>query len=125
MGNAVLMEIDPTTGLPSALELEDADTWNNPIGEDQLVTAIQAIIEAGYEGVKIRVVGRTSKGKFIWKMSYREDTPEGRLAKGLPMLAKYGCKKIDPDQCLQTLERVYLEQGLKPPKKRESQESRR
>ena len=112
MSNSILVVSDATTGhLPYILEPENADAWQNPDGETRMGEILIAIVKAGYSGIRIEVLGKTSAGKLIWNLFYNDETPEGRMAAGLYALAKAGSKLLPVDEALSILERVYREQG--------------
>jgi hypothetical protein len=101
--------------LPYVIESEDADAWQNPDGEARMCEILFAIFEAGYSGIRIGVLGKTSADKLLWSLHYNIESPEGRLAVGLYLLAKAGKKLFPVEEALSILERVYREQGLPLP----------
>jgi hypothetical protein len=122
VSNTILVIGDANAGhLPYVIEPEDADAWLNPDGETRMGEILIAIFKAGYAGIKIEVLGKTSAGKLLWTLHYNEETPEGRMAAGLYLLAKAGNKLFPVDEAMSILERVYREQGLPLPEKTKPQ----
>jgi hypothetical protein len=118
MSNSILVVSDATTGhLPYILEPENADAWQNPDGETRMGEILIAIVKAGYSGIRIEVLGKTSAGKLLWNLHYNAESPEGRMAAGLYALAKAGNKLFPVDEAMSILERVYREQGRPLPTK--------
>jgi hypothetical protein len=119
MSNTILVMGDARAGhLPYAIEPEDADAWHNPAGETRMGEILVAIVKAGFPGIKIKVLGKTSAGRLLWNLFYNVETPEGRLAQALYAFAKAGNKLFPVDEALSILERVYREQGLPLPTKK-------
>ena len=118
MSETIIVIGDASAGhLPYMIEPEDADAWLNPDGETRMGEILVAIFKAGYSGIRIEVLGKTSAGKLIWNLFYNDETPEGRMAAGLYALAKAGSKLLPVDEALSILERVYREQGRPLPTK--------
>ena len=118
MSNSILVVSDATTGhLPYILEPENADAWQNPDGETRMGEILIAIVKAGYSGIRIEVLCKTSAGKLLWNLHYNAESPEGRMAAGLYALAKAGNKLFPVDEAMSILERVYREQGRPLPTK--------
>lgn len=116
MSDTIFSIGDPNAGhLPRILEPEDSDAWQNPEGETRMAEILNAIVKAGYPGIRIEVHGKTPSGKLFWTLHYNNGTPEGRLAKGLYALARSGNKPLPVEEAMSVLERVYREQGLPLP----------
>ena len=121
MSNTILVIGDANAGhLPYVIEPEDADAWQNPDGETRMGEILIAIVKAGYSGIKIEVLDKRPGDKFLWTLHYNIETPEGRMAQGLYAFAKAGNKLIPVDEALSILERVYREQGLPLPTKKDA-----
>lgn len=122
MCNTILVIGDVNTGhLPYVCETENTDAWNNPNGAIRLQEILNAIVEAGYTGIRIEVLGKAPSGKYFWTVHRNLESPEGRLAEGLQEFAKCGNKLFSVNEALSILERVYREQGLQMPQKAYSQ----
>lgn len=118
MSNSVFVIGDPNAGhLPYMIEPEDADAWQNQDGETRMGEILVAILKAGFSGIKIDVLGKTSTDKFLWTLHYNDETPEERMAVDLYALTKAGSKLLPVDEALSILARAYREQGLPLPEK--------
>lgn len=103
--------------LPRFSEIENADQWNNPAGEERFWAVVAAVIREGYEGVRAEVLGETSRG-VISSFSCNLDTPEGRLAACAWQLVRWGNTPPPVEEALSILAAVYQEQSLAPPTRR-------
>lgn len=109
---------DSRTGrLPYIFQPENCDTWQNPVGAIRWAEIVNAIIDAGYSGVQIEILGKTPTGLLVWNLHCRRDTPEGRMAEGLGVLAKAGSALVPTSLAISILEDDYRQQGLTVPQK--------
>ena len=103
--------------LPHLIKFEDQDAWANSEAAIRMTEVLAAIAKAGYSGIRVKVLGTSPSGKAFWNLQFNRETPEGRFAEWLLLIAKKGASLLPIDEFMSILERVYREQGLPLPKK--------
>lgn len=93
------------------------DDWENVAGRKLIFAIAQAIVDAGYKGVWIEILGQIDDGELAWTIYQDPRTPEGRMVRCLMNLAAVGKDLCPPYQALAMLDQAYRDQGLQLPKR--------
>lgn len=109
--------IDPETGLPIPVPVENADEWKNPEGELQLFNITQALIAHGFEGVVFKLLATFPNGRFMYALSLDSNSPEGKYIAAKREMVRTGQQLPEVDAALQAVRTAYRLAGLPLPSK--------
>lgn len=82
-----------------------------------LAKVIRAIIDAGYEGVKVGASNIDASGEYIFSIAFNLSSPEGILVSHLQNELYYRTVEFDTKKTLTELECCYRQLGLTLPQK--------
>ncbi len=91
-------------------ELDNTDSWPSRAATDQFSENLVAIVERGFQGVRLRSFQRAN-GQTLNVPAFDTATPEGRMFQRLYAMAKKG-RQLPAAEVIAILERDYREHNV-------------
>lgn len=100
--------------LPVSVEAEDADTWSNPDGEEQLYLIAEALVKSGFPGIRIPVF-EVVNGSVLSVWPHSGDTIEGQYFAELFEKVRSGLPLPEVSKAVAAVNARYAQSGLISP----------